>query len=454
MATSTPPSWLQSAAQNNLGYVQNLENQGFQPYTGQQVANFSPLQQQSFGTGAALANSTAAPLTSNFNTGGAGPTFAAGQSPYWSGYGATPPTSGAGPFNPGTTGGMPVYSPNAPTGNFMPGGYSPNPNAGAGGAGGIGGLAVGAATAGPASVGVNSISSQMSPYLNQYVNYALAPQLQAEQQQFAGQNKSFDSAATGAGAFGDTSWGIGRTNLTNQQDIANQGLVGNAYNAAFNTAIGAGAQDVASQLAANTTNANLYETGLQRQLAGANQLFGLGSGATNLQNTLGGQQTAQQQAQLNAQYNQWLMAQQYPFQVGQLANQTLTAARAGAPITTTGYSTGTTQAPNNAGYGILGSLIGAAPGLIGSNPGTTPAGGTTGGSGLLGWYGSGNGNYAEGGPAQGGKPIMVGERGPELFVPGSSGVVIPNEVLTAARAKRAQKLGRPDGLASQLGIAA
>jgi hypothetical protein len=37
------------------------------------------------------------------------------------------------------------------------------------------------------------------------------------------------------------------------------------------------------------------------------------------------------------------------------------------------------------------------------------------------------GFLAEGGPARAGMPYVVGEKGPELFVPGSSGTVIPND---------------------------
>lgn len=37
------------------------------------------------------------------------------------------------------------------------------------------------------------------------------------------------------------------------------------------------------------------------------------------------------------------------------------------------------------------------------------------------------GFLAEGGPAKAGSPYIVGERGPELFVPGTSGTVIPND---------------------------
>lgn len=37
---------------------------------------------------------------------------------------------------------------------------------------------------------------------------------------------------------------------------------------------------------------------------------------------------------------------------------------------------------------------------------------------------------AEGGPVTGGQPYIVGERGPELFVPGSSGGIVPNDKLS------------------------
>ena len=37
---------------------------------------------------------------------------------------------------------------------------------------------------------------------------------------------------------------------------------------------------------------------------------------------------------------------------------------------------------------------------------------------------------AEGGPAQAGRPYIVGEKGPELFVPNTSGTVIPNDQIT------------------------
>src|SRR5579885_2086822 len=236
-ATVKVPAWLQSAAKQNVGFAQNLQNTGFQPYTGEQVASFSPQQASSFG------------------------------------------------FATDIAGGVQPY------------------------VGETGALIDSYATAGPQRVSANPIWSQMSPYMNQYVAQALAPQLELQDQQFANQNKSFDSAATSAGAYGDTGWNLGRTNLTQQQDLARSGLIGNAYTAAFNTAIGAGAQDVANALGASTTNANLAETALGRQLTGATALNNIGTNAATLQNQFGGQQTAQSQAGLNAAYNQWLMGQ-------------------------------------------------------------------------------------------------------------------------------------------------
>lgn len=256
--------------------------------------------------------------------------------------------------------------------------------------------------------------------MSAYVAQSLTPQLQAQQQQFDTQNKAVDSAATMAGAFGDTGWGQLRGTTTQAQDASRSGLIGNAYNAAFNTAIGAGAQDTANDINAQTTNANLRETALGRQLGGANAAFNMGTGATNLTNSLGGQQTAQQQAQLNAMYNEFLRNQyQDPqFRAG-LSNSALSAATPAAPTTTT------TSAPNNAGYGMIGSALGAAAMFL-----------------------------ADGGNAKAGKPVVVGERGPEVIVPRTDSVVIPNEVLAAARKKRAKKVAPAGGLAAQLGAAA
>ncbi|MET4806792.1 phage tail tape measure C-terminal domain-containing protein [Limibacillus sp. MBR-115] len=56
------------------------------------------------------------------------------------------------------------------------------------------------------------------------------------------------------------------------------------------------------------------------------------------------------------------------------------------------------------GGGLIGNLIGGLGSLFG-------------------------GFFAKGGPVSGGKPIVVGEEGPELFVPGRSGAIVPNGAL-------------------------
>jgi hypothetical protein len=323
-ATANPA--IASAALGNLNSVQQLQANGFQGYTGQQVANLSPGQQGTINTATGIANN------------GTGQT---------------------------ATGMIDNYA-GAPA----------------------------------QQVGTNTISSQMSPYMNQYVMQALAPQLQQMNNANAATNQATDAMATGSGAFGDARTGIQQANNAFNQNVQREGVIGNAYNSAFNTAIGAGAQDVANQNSTQATNANLAETALGRSLGGANALEGLQTqqmGTQGAANALNAQNTATSQANLTAQYNQWLMAQQYPFQTAGLVNSTIGQAASAMPATTntvgtsagqntgntsntgtsntnsasnsaatgTSQSTGTssgvssTQQPNNSGLALAGSLFGA-----------------------------------------------------------------------------------------------
>lgn len=284
-ATSTANPAVAGAATQNLGFVQNLQNQGFTPYSGPQVANFSPQQQQSFDmTGAIAGNGTGQQAQGLINS----------------------------------------YT-SAPAQN----------------------------------VSSNSIASNMSPYMNQYVMQALAPQLQAMDIQNARTNANTNAQATGSGAFGDARTGIEQGTNNFLQNVQREGVIGGAYNQAFNTAISAGAQDSSNQLTASNANANYAETALGRALGGSQALQGLQNqqlGVAGTVNQMGQQQTAQQQAQLTAQYNNWLMAQQYPFQTAQLLNETTRTGAAAMPASTTT----TEQQPNNSGLSLLGSIAGSA----------------------------------------------------------------------------------------------
>jgi hypothetical protein len=252
----------------------------------------------------------------------------------------------------------------------------------------------GYASAPAQNVSSNSIQSNMSPYMNQYVMSALAPQLQQMDINNAKTAQATNAHATGSGAFGDARTGFEQAQNSQNANVAREGLIGSAYNTAFNTAIGAGAQDSSNQLSAANANAGYKETALNRSLGGANALQGLQTqqiGTQTTANTLNQQNTAHDQAALTAQYNQWLMAQQYPFQTAQLMNQTTAAGAAAMPASTTS----TTQRPDNSGLAALGSIAGiaAAPFTGGLSLGLTGAmmGGMGGSGGYQTPAGSGSG---------------------------------------------------------------
>lgn len=209
------------------------------------------------------------------------------------------------------------------------------------------------------NVNAGTISSAMSPYMNEYVMRALAPQMQQMDISNARDMAGVNSAATSAGAFGDARAGIEAANTRFNQNVQREGVIGQAYNNAFNTAIGAGAQDVGNKLAADNANAGYSESALARALGGSNALQGLQNqqlGVAGAQNTMGQQQTAQDQAKLTAAYNQWLMAQQHPFQTAGLVNETTRTGAAAMPAS----STVVEEKPNNSGWGLAGTVMGTA----------------------------------------------------------------------------------------------
>jgi len=166
----------------------------------------------------------------------------------------------------------------------------------------------------------------MSAYMNPYVSASLAPQLQLANQQYdiAGQNQQ--SQAAQQGAFGGSREALmGGLNRQNQMLAQNQ-LISQGYNNAFNNA-----------QQAQQFGANLGLQGLQGQLAanqafmgGANQLAGIGGaqlaaqqGIANLQNQYGQQQQGQEQNKINQSVQDFATAQQYPFMQLGLLNSML-----------------------------------------------------------------------------------------------------------------------------------
>ena len=150
----------------------------------------------------------------------------------------------------------------------------------------------------------------MAQYMNPYLQNTLAPSMQLLNQQYGQQAAQEQGQATQANAFGGSREALmGGLNQQNQMLAQNQ-LVGNAYNQAYQNAQGQ---------AANVANLGLQ--GAQAGISGAGQLGSLGGqqlqeqqGILSAQNAAGAQQQAQQQQIINQGIQNYAVAQQYPEQ--------------------------------------------------------------------------------------------------------------------------------------------
>jgi lambda family phage tail tape measure protein len=103
---------------------------------------------------------------------------------------------------------------------------------------------------------------------------------------------------------------------------------------------------------------------------------------------------------------------------------------------------------------ILGPLMNAAGSAFGNMFGSWNGVNTTLG---FGWTGSGAGVFgrrADGGSVWAGKTYLVGERGPELFQPGATGVIHPNQTLTALAGRQTSSVVNNIHIESPSGYAA
>ena len=123
--------------------------------------------------------------------------------------------------------------------------------------------------------------SAVAAYMNPYLQSTLAPSLQLLNQQYGQQNVANQAAATQQGAFGGGRSAVMAGLNQQNQDLATNQLVSNAYNQAYNTA-NTNMQTAGSQA---MQGAGLGITGQQAAISGANT--GLSGANTALQ----GQQT-------------------------------------------------------------------------------------------------------------------------------------------------------------------
>lgn len=147
-------------------------------------------------------------------------------------------------------------------------------------------------------------------FMNPYIEASLAPQQALLNQQYGIAGAQQQGAATSSGAFGGTRQAL-QSGLNEQNRIlAQQQLIGQGYNQAYNQAM----QNM-------QYGAGLGLQGIQAGLGGANQLAGIGGqnlaaqqGIIAAQSQAGSQQQQQEQNIINQAIQNYATAQQYPQQ--------------------------------------------------------------------------------------------------------------------------------------------
>lgn len=203
----------------------------------------------------------------------------------------------------------------------------------------------------PTAIGADQINQYLNPYLGDVLNSTDAL---ANQNNDIAQSGNLGTAIS-SGAFGGDRTGIAAANLNQQNQLALNSTNANILNTGFNTALSTAQQQQGVGLAAGQANRTaLANAG--SEIAGIGQTaYGEGANTAAEEGSLAsGAQTAAlqgsqaqiaagtveqqtQQAQDTAEYNQFLQQQSYPFQVDQfLANIAEgTGALSGSTTTTT-----------------------------------------------------------------------------------------------------------------------
>lgn len=287
-STSTLDPAYAGVVYGNLSRAQALANTPFQPYSGPRVAPFTPtqLQAQDAFTGIAQNRVGDTPLQAGIDL-----------------------ASGVGRYQPQTVTAQPL-------------------------------------------TGVD-LSGYMNPYSRQVVDSTLSDL--GRQRQIQAVNDA--STATRAGAFGGSRSAVLQSLDDDNYARAAASTLANLHQAGFAQAQAAAQNDLSRQLAASQANqgAGLQAAGLN--LSAANSLANMGGQQLGqaLQRagalaSAGDPQQQNQQAQLDAAYQQWQLAQQYPLQMQQLLNQTVGL----IPRTGTTNTTGS-ETKVGANFGLSGS---------------------------------------------------------------------------------------------------
>jgi len=205
---------------------------------------------------------------------------------------------------------------------------------------------------GQMSTNPNAVGAYMNPYLQQ----SLAPQLQLANQQYGIAGTQMAGQATGAGAFGGSRNALQQSLNQQNQMLANNQIINQGYNTAFNNAQ---AQMNAANQAALSGNAQAlqgYNTGLQGAgQAGSQAMQGIGLGLQGSNQAATQALAGNQQALSGAQ------------QAGSLGIQ-------GAQAGLQGAGQAGSQAMQGIGLGLQGANQGANLGIAGAQAGLSGVG--------------------------------------------------------------------------------
>jgi hypothetical protein len=159
--------------------------------------------------------------------------------------------------------------------------------------------------------------NQVGQYMNPYLQQSLQPSLDLLNQQYGIAGQQEQSAATKSGAFGGTREQLANSLNSQNQMLAQNQLVGNAYNQAFNNA--QNQYNQSGQFALNANQAGVQNAGQLANIGG--QQLQAQSGILNAQAQQGAVQQGQQQNVINQAIQNYAAQQQYPMlQLSNMSN--------------------------------------------------------------------------------------------------------------------------------------
>ena len=215
-----------------------------------------------------------------------------------------------------------------------------------------------------AQTGANLAQASTNPaavgaYMNPFIQNALAPAQQLLNQQYGMQGAAQQGAATQAGAFGGSRNALMQGLNQQNQMLAQNQLVGNAYSQAFGNA--QNQMNQVSQQGLAGQQAAMQGLGQTGQMA--NQLAGIGGaelaaqqGIIGTQAQQGAAQQTQQQNVINQAVQNYATAQQYPMM--QLAN--MSGLLRGLPLqatSTQSYQAAPSTVSQLSGLGLTGAAM-------------------------------------------------------------------------------------------------